>query len=64
MAKGGLSPVHLFSHGSTAMLGEESASADYWKACGDRALAHGIKHVVIMVRIRTPAMHRITKNKN
>lgn len=31
------------------MLGEESKSADYWKKCGDAALAHGIKHVVIMV---------------
>ena len=31
------------------MLGEESASASYWKKCGDEALAHGIKGVVIMV---------------
>lgn len=45
----GLSPVHFFSHGSTAMLGEESRSADYWKTCGDAALANGIEHVVIMV---------------
>ena len=44
-----LAPVHFFSHGSTMMLGEESASASYWKKCGDKALAHGIKHVVIMV---------------
>ncbi|CAH0054426.1 unnamed protein product [Clonostachys solani] len=44
----GLSPVHFFSHGSTAMLGEESRSADYWRRCGDAALANGIKHVVIM----------------
>lgn len=51
-----LAPVHFFSHGSTAMLGEESKSADYWKACGDAALAHGIKHVIIMVRL---ANHRI-----
>lgn len=33
------------------MLGEESQSADYWKECGDAALANGIKGVVIMVRI-------------
>lgn len=46
----GLAPVHFFSHGSTAMLGEESKSADYWKACGDAALDNGIKHVVVMVR--------------
>ena len=44
-----LSPVHLFSHGSTMMLGEDSASARYWEKCGEEALAHGIEHVVIMV---------------
>ncbi|KAL4880400.1 Extradiol ring-cleavage dioxygenase, class III enzyme, subunit B [Aspergillus karnatakaensis] len=43
-----LAPVHFFSHGSTAMLGEASDSADYWERCGDAALAHGIEHVVIM----------------
>ncbi|KAF2230152.1 aromatic ring-opening dioxygenase family protein [Viridothelium virens] len=43
-----LTPVHFFSHGSTMMLGEESKSADYWKKCGDEALAHGIEHVVMM----------------
>ncbi|KAK7966025.1 aromatic ring-opening dioxygenase family protein [Apiospora aurea] len=43
-----MAPVHLFSHGSTMMLGEESASADYWKKCGDEALAHGVEHVVMM----------------
>ncbi|KAK5685945.1 hypothetical protein LTS10_002058 [Elasticomyces elasticus] len=41
-------PVHFFSHGSTMMLGEESESADYWKACGDEALANGIKGVIMM----------------
>lgn len=46
---GSMAPVHLFSHGSTMMLGEESASADYWKKCGDEALAHGVEHVVMMV---------------
>ena len=30
------------------MLGEESSSADYWKKCGDAALANGIKGVVMM----------------
>ncbi|KAK0635370.1 Extradiol ring-cleavage dioxygenase, class III enzyme, subunit B [Bombardia bombarda] len=43
-----MAPVHLFSHGSTMMLGEESASASYWKKCGDEALANGIEHVVMM----------------
>ncbi|KAK3359953.1 Extradiol ring-cleavage dioxygenase, class III enzyme, subunit B [Lasiosphaeria hispida] len=43
-----MTPVHLFSHGSAMMLGEESASARYWEKCGDDALAHGIEHVVIM----------------
>ena len=32
------------------MLGEESASADYWRECGTEALLHGVKHVIIMVR--------------
>ncbi|KAJ9632337.1 hypothetical protein H2203_000742 [Taxawa tesnikishii (nom. ined.)] len=41
-------PVHFFSHGSTMMLGEESESADYWKQCGDDALANGIKGVIMM----------------
>lgn len=31
------------------MLGEESTSATYWKKCGDDALAHGLKGVVMMV---------------
>lgn len=43
-----LTPVHFFSHGSTMMLGEESKSADYWKKCGDEALAHGVKGIVMM----------------
>jgi aromatic ring-opening dioxygenase catalytic subunit (LigB family) len=30
------------------MLGEESASATYWKQCGDEALKNGVKHVVMM----------------
>jgi hypothetical protein len=45
-----LSPVHLFSHGSTMMLGEDSASARYWEKCGEEALAHGIEHIIMMVR--------------
>ncbi|KAI4779263.1 LigB subunit of an aromatic-ring-opening dioxygenase LigAB, partial [Aureobasidium sp. EXF-8845] len=44
----GLTPVHFFSHGSTMMLGEESTSGDYWKKCGDEALAHDIKGVIMM----------------
>jgi len=48
MSATALTPVHFFSHGSTMMLGEESTSADYWKQCGDDALAHNIKGVVIM----------------
>ncbi|KAI7209443.1 LigB subunit of an aromatic-ring-opening dioxygenase LigAB [Hortaea werneckii] len=41
-------PVFFYSHGSTMMLGEESESADYWKKCGDEALEHGIKGVIMM----------------
>ncbi|PQE31820.1 aromatic ring-opening dioxygenase family protein [Rutstroemia sp. NJR-2017a WRK4] len=48
MSKTPLTPVHFFSHGSTMMLGEESASATYWKKCGDEALANGVQHVVMM----------------
>jgi hypothetical protein len=33
------------------MLGEESESATYWKKCGDDALAHGIRGIVMMVRV-------------
>lgn len=44
-----LTPVHFFSHGSTMMLGEESASATYWKKCGDEALANGCKGIIMMV---------------
>ncbi|MCJ1472614.1 hypothetical protein MMC13_001263 [Lambiella insularis] len=44
----GITPVHFFSHGSTRMLGADTESADYWKKCGDEALAHGVKGVIIM----------------
>ncbi|KKY21021.1 putative aromatic ring-opening dioxygenase family protein [Diplodia seriata] len=43
-----ITPVHFFSHGSTMMLGEESDAATYWKKCGDDALAHGIKGIIMM----------------
>jgi hypothetical protein len=46
-----LSPANFFSHGSTMMLGKESASATYRKKCGDEALANSIEHIVIMVLI-------------
>jgi hypothetical protein len=49
-----LTPVHFFSHGSTMMLGEESKSATYWKACGDAALANGAEHVIMMVYLQIP----------
>ncbi|CAK7207202.1 hypothetical protein SEUCBS139899_010011 [Sporothrix eucalyptigena] len=43
-----LAPVHLFSHGSTMMLGEPSEAADYWKRAGDEALAAGVKGIIMM----------------
>lgn len=46
-----MSPVHFFSHGSTMMLGEESASARYWEKMGDEAIKNGVEHVVIMVSL-------------
>lgn len=57
---GSLSPVHFFSHGSTMMLGEESASATYWKKCGDEALKNGVKHVVMMAY--APLFTRLLSN--
>lgn len=39
------------------MLGEESSSADYWKKCGDEALANGIKGVVMMVMLSESTNH-------
>jgi hypothetical protein len=41
------------------MLGEESESADYWKKCGDEALARGIKGVIMMV-----CGYRLEENKS
>lgn len=38
------------------MLGEDSDSANYWKKCGDQALRHDVRHIVIMVS--HIAMHR------
>lgn len=47
--EGKMTPVHFFSHGSTMMLGEDSASARYWERMGEEALKNGVEHVVIMV---------------
>ncbi|KAJ5354330.1 hypothetical protein N7541_006894 [Penicillium brevicompactum] len=33
------------------MLGEESESADYWKKCGDEAIANDVKGIIIMVGV-------------
>lgn len=54
-----MAPVHLFSHGSTMMLGEEHASADYWEKCGNAALENGTEHIVMMVscKIIRPLQH-------
>ena len=30
------------------MLGEQSESADYWKKCGDEAIANGVKGIIMM----------------
>jgi hypothetical protein len=61
---GRLTPVHFFSHGSTMMLGEESASASYWKECGDAAIANGIKHVVMMVGNHQDSLAQDTETKS
>ncbi|RAK97980.1 DODA-type extradiol aromatic ring-opening family dioxygenase [Aspergillus ibericus CBS 121593] len=44
----GLPPVHFFSHGSPMMLCETTESSAYWRRCGDEALAHNVKGIVIM----------------
>lgn len=52
--EGNMSPVHFFSHGSTMMLGEDSASARYWERMGEEALKRGVEHVIMMVSSPTP----------
>ncbi|OQV05160.1 hypothetical protein CLAIMM_09944 [Cladophialophora immunda] len=44
----GITPVYFFSHGSTRMIEEDCESGTYWKQCGDEALAHGVKGIVMM----------------
>ena len=44
------------------MLGEESRSADYWKKCGDEALAHGVKGIIMMVRRPELCLHLLVYN--
>lgn len=44
------------------MLGEESESADYWKKCGDEALARNIQGVIIMV-LPSPLLTTTAKYK-
>ncbi|KAJ6089928.1 aromatic ring-opening dioxygenase family protein [Penicillium canescens] len=41
-------PVFLFAHGSTMMLGEESEPARIWENIGNEALRRGIKRIVMM----------------
>src|ERR1700737_1176411 len=41
-------PVFFMSHGSTMMLGEESAPADFWLSVGQEATRRGVKGVVMM----------------
>ena len=37
------------------MLEEDTDASTYWKKCGDEALEHGIKGIVIMVHILLPS---------
>ncbi|KAF5494428.1 Extradiol ring-cleavage dioxygenase [Colletotrichum siamense] len=41
-------PVFLFAHGSTMMLGEDSEPAHIWESVGDEVLRRGIERIVIM----------------
>lgn len=36
------------------MLEAETESGDYWRKCGEEALAHGVKGVILMVRFCYP----------
>ncbi|KIV92423.1 hypothetical protein PV10_03723 [Exophiala mesophila] len=44
----GLTPVHFFSHGSTRMLEAETEAGSYWHRCGQEALKHNVKGVIMM----------------
>ncbi|KAF5563961.1 dioxygenase [Fusarium phyllophilum] len=41
-------PVFLFAHGSTMMLGEESEPARIWENIGNECLRRGVKRIVMM----------------
>ncbi|CAG9951280.1 unnamed protein product [Clonostachys rosea f. rosea IK726] len=41
-------PVFLFAHGSTMMLGEESEPARIWENVGNECLRRGVKRIVMM----------------
>ncbi|KAJ0419696.1 Extradiol ring-cleavage dioxygenase, class III enzyme, subunit B [Aspergillus carlsbadensis] len=43
-----LAPVLFLSHGTAALLQEDSRVRDYWKKLGLDALDHGVKGVIIM----------------
>ncbi|KAL2783283.1 Extradiol ring-cleavage dioxygenase, class III enzyme, subunit B [Aspergillus keveii] len=43
-----LAPVLFLSHGTAALLQEDSGVRDYWKKLGQDALDHGVKGVIIM----------------
>ncbi|PYH48927.1 DODA-type extradiol aromatic ring-opening family dioxygenase [Aspergillus saccharolyticus JOP 1030-1] len=43
-----LTPIHFFSHGSPMMLIETTESSEYWRRCGEEALASNIKGIIIM----------------
>lgn len=49
-----LAPVHFLSHGTAALLQENSRVRDYWQKLGQDARDHGCKGVIIMVRPVSP----------
>ncbi|PWY90706.1 LigB subunit of an aromatic-ring-opening dioxygenase LigAB [Aspergillus heteromorphus CBS 117.55] len=56
----GLTPVHFFSHGSPMMLCQTTASSEYWRKCGEEALAQKVKGIVMMSShwtTSTPSIH-------
>lgn len=52
-----LAPVHFLSHGTAALLQEDSRVRDYWRKLGKDALSHGIKGIIVMV-MELPHLHR------
>jgi hypothetical protein len=57
-------PVFLFAHGSTMMLGEDSEPAHIWESVGAEAIRRGVKRIVMMVghiTVLEKTSHKLTE---